>query len=384
MRGRLVLATGALVGVWILLAVVRGVRASASVASMAPYVYAPLTVVVGGALGWFVVRRFGARPVAVVCLVVAAYVAVSALLTDHPGRGTIGYANANAALAVQLIALGGVLAVGAGRGARPARLGWAGVLVGMVALLANDSSGATAVVGLVVGAIVLAAAVPGARRRWPAVAVSLVVCVAAVVTLIQLARRVPWPDAVLGALDPVRRSLWNEAWMMFRRASTLGFGPGGFAQMSPLARDEDTMSAHSLPLQVGAELGGVGLVLLTLLFLCGLAWAAGAPSVRASWVAVAGWTALAAHAFMDHLVEWWPVTLAAGVVIGVAWGVAASGVAASGVGGAGGAGAGVSPSPAGVANGRHRAEQATRRGRNDTARSGRHRAPRPGRGARAR
>lgn len=315
MRSRLVWSTGVLVGVWILVAVVRGVRASASLAAIAPYVYAPLLIVGGGLLGVVAVRRLGLRSLARVVLVVGVFVALSALLSDHPGRGAIGYANANAALAVQLIALAGLLTL------VPSvrRLAWGGVVAGVVAVAANSSAGATAAAVVVLVALVLALVLRGGRRRWPAVLVSLLICGAAVGTLMQLARRVAWPDWALVALDPVRRALWNTAWSAFRRAETFGFGPGGFAQFAPLARDEDTMSAHSLPLQVAAELGSVGLVLLTLLFLCGLWWAASVALVRASWIAVAAWTALAAHAFMDHLVEFWPVPLAAGLVLGVAY-----------------------------------------------------------------
>ena len=348
-RSRLIWSTGVLVGVWLLLVVVRGVRASASWSSIAPYVYAPLMIVAGGVVGAWVLRRHGARVPAVVVLVTGAYVAVSALLTDNPGRGTIGYANANAALAVQLIALAGLLTlVPSAR-----RLAWGGVGVGGVALAANSSAGATAAAAVVLVALALASVLPRARRRWPAVVASLLICGAAVLTLMQLARRVAWPEAVLSGLDPVRRSLWNEAWVMFRRASTLGFGPGGLAQSTPLARDADTMSAHSLPLQVAAELGSVGLVLLTLLFLCGLWWAAAPPSVPAAWIALAAWTALAAHAFMDHLIEFWPVPLAAGLVLGAAWGLSAGGSRSSAELGA------VSPGRPGVRHGAHRAESGT-------------------------
>lgn len=279
---------------------------------MAPYVYAPLTIIGGAVLTWWAIKRLGHRAVAVAVALVAGHVALAALLTDHPGRGAIGYANANAALAVQLIAAAGVLAL-----TRTGKQwGWVGVGLGIAALLANDSQGGSATAVLVVIAILLAHLMPRGRRRWPAAIGSLAISGAAVLTLISLARHVHWSDPVLDALDPVRRTLWNVAWLQFRRAETFGYGPGGFAQGNPLARDADTMSAHSLPLQAAAELGGVGLILLTLLFLCGLAWAALSVRASAAWIAIAAWTALSAHAFMDHLVEFWPVTLAAGLVLG--------------------------------------------------------------------
>ena len=314
-RSRLVWSTGVLVGVWILVAVVRGVQVSASLTSIGPYVGVPLCIIAGGVLGWMVLRRLGPRVLAIAILTVGVYVALPALLANDPGRGVTGYANANAALAVQLIALGGLLTL------VPSvrRLAWSAVVAGLIALAANVSMGGSASALILLVAFALAMLMQRGRRRWPAVVASLLICGAAVVTLMQLARRVTWPEWALEALHPVRRSLWNTAWEAFRRAETAGLGPGGFAQANPLARDPDTMSAHSLPLQVAAELGLVGLVLLTLLFLCGLWWAASVVSARASWIGVAAWTALAAHAFMDHLVEFWPVPLAAGLVLGVAY-----------------------------------------------------------------
>ena len=75
-------------------------------------------------------------------------------------------------------------------------------------------------------------------------------------------------------------------------------------------------SAHSLPIQVAVELGALGLVLLVLLYLCGLTVALSASTAAHSWIAAAGWTALAVHAFVDHLLEYWPIPLAAGLALG--------------------------------------------------------------------
>ena len=67
---------------------------------------------------------------------------------------------------------------------------------------------------------------------------------------------------------------------------------------------------------VPEELGGLGLALLILLYLCGLGVALSASTAARSWIAVAGWTALSMHAFVDHLLESRPLPLAAGLALG--------------------------------------------------------------------
>ena len=297
---------------WLLLSLVRAWQVGASASQVAPYLYAPLLIVAGGWLGWWAGQRLGPQTVAKLALVAVAYIALAALLTNHPGRGAIGYANANAALGVQLIALAGLTALH-----RQARWrGLSAVAIGIVALLANASQGGTATGLIVLVAVGVAFLHRRARRHWPPVVLSLGTCMLAVAVLMSLARRSVWPDWAWTALSRVRHDMWNAAWAAFRRAETFGFGPGGYAQVNPWARDADTTSAHSLPLQVAAELGGVGLTLLTLIFLCGLAVAASAHTTQAAWITIAAWTALSAHAFMDHLLEYWPIPLAAGLVLG--------------------------------------------------------------------
>lgn len=313
--------TGFVVSAWVVLAVTRGLLlGNAPLPALAPYIYVPLLVVAGAGLAWLVVQHLGARALAALVLVVGLYVALGALLTSHPGRGTIGYANANAALGVQLLAAAAVLTLVPG--AR--RLAFLGVAAGMLSVIANASEGGLAMSLIVVAALGLVWVFRRGHRRWPAVVASLLICGSAVATLMHLARSTTWPEWALNALDPVRQELWHRAWATFRHAERLGYGPGGYAQANPLAGDDDTMAAHSLPLHVAAELGGAGLIMLTLLFLCGLAWAASAPLARASWIAIAAWTALAGHSFMDHLLEYWPVPLAAGLVIGAAWALSTS------------------------------------------------------------
>lgn len=80
--------------------------------------------------------------------------------------------------------------------------------------------------------------------------------------------------------------------------------------------DDAATIPERFTLQVAVELGGVGVVLLVGLYLCGLAIALRATTPAHNWVAAAAWSALAIHAFIDHLVEYWPVALATGLVLG--------------------------------------------------------------------
>lgn len=311
-RRSLLWTTGVVIAAWLTLVTMRGIQVGASVTATAPYLYAPLAVVLGGWLGWVAGHRVGPRITAAIAGLVATYVGLAALLADDPGRGAIGYANANAALAVQLTALGGLIALH-----RSTRWhGLAVVVISTGAAFANGSQGATVAGLIVLAAIVTALAVPRIASRWLAALVSLGLIVTGLLTLTELARREVWPEQAIAALTSVRQTMWHVAWDGFRSAPVLGLGPGGYAETNPNASDPDTMSAHSLPLQVGAEVGGAGLAALGLLVLCGLAWALAAHTPTAAWIATAGWTALFVHSLMDHVVEFWPIPLAAGLVLG--------------------------------------------------------------------
>lgn len=277
---------------------------------VAPYVYAPMLVLAGGWLG----KRLGRvepRVVGAGLVMMTAFFLIGALVTGGPAKGPIGYANANAAVAVQLVGLGGLHAL------RPGSriLGWMAVVVGVLTILANRSAGALIVaIPLVLVCLYALKAEPG-RRRWPAAVVAIGSLTALAVALAALARRVVWPEYALQALDSTRQLLWVQAWGAFCEAETVGSGPGAYEAIN-IIKDTDRSSAHSLPLQVAVELGTIGLALLALLFLAGLTVALRASTPARAWIAVTAWSALAVHTFVDHLLEYWPLPLAAGLVLG--------------------------------------------------------------------
>lgn len=303
-----------LLAAWWTLALVRAFQIDADPKDVAPYLYAPLCIVIGGWLGWRAQRSLTPDLIARLALAGSAFVALSALLTDHHGRGTTGYANANAALAVQLMAMAGLMAVGP----FSRRVGSLGVMVGTAALVLSASRGGIAVGLLLLGIVVLALVARREGGRWVAPLLAVVTYGVASGVLVFLARRPAWPDWLTNALTSTRHDMWRAAWGAFRQAEFFGHGPGGFAWVNPWAFEPETVSAHSVTAQVAAELGGAGLVLLALTFLCGVLWVTATATSRRTWVALASWTALAAHAQMDHVLEYWPVPLAAGLVLGLA------------------------------------------------------------------
>lgn len=277
-----------------------------------PYLVAPL-VLVAGVVGGRALSPHSAAPRLHAALLALAVVLVAGVpLTAEAGKAPLGYANANAALAVQVVGLCGLAMLATPRGRR-ALLG-ATLVLAVVAVALNRSAAALVVVGPVVAAVALAVWRPTTRRWWPVVLGAAAVIAAATV-IVRLADRTPWPSWAELGFDPVREQLWRDAIALWRAHPITGGGPGSFSEATALSVDADTSTAHSLVLQVGSETGWVGVGLLTLVALAALVVAArGTPP--ATLVGAAAWTALLVHSQVDHLLEFAPVVLAAGAVLG--------------------------------------------------------------------
>lgn len=301
-------------------ALARGIAAGTWLGEAPAYLFSPLALGLGVWVGrnWLAARS--RREAELVIGALGAVLELAMLTDPGAGGGPLGYANANAALAVQVAGLAGVLAA-------RTRSWVIGLMVGLVALvspLAFRSIGGVAAAVVVLPALVVAVA--GASRRasrWLAglgtiAGAALVGAVAvAVVWLAELER---WPALAYATLDQARQVMWSEALGMWRRAPVAGMGPGSFEQVSSLARDPDTSTAHSSLLQVGAETGWIGVALLATIVLVGF-WLAARASGPAAVVAAASWTALWTHSLVDHIVDFPAVVLVAGLVLG--WAAAA-------------------------------------------------------------
>lgn len=279
---------------------------------LSPYAVAPLALLAGLLAGHGMGSRQALSGWVGPALCVVLYLGVC--WSIEPGKAPLGYANANAALAVQVLALCAICGPRTGAAGRWARTIAA---LGCVAVvIANDSRlGVPVAVGVL--ALSMLALWRPLRRRWP-VALAALGSVAGAAYglwwLVTSPHRPRWSRLIA---DPTRWRLWQDALTLWERDPRRGSGPGSFARFSPLAADPDTASAHSLLMQVGAETGWLGLALLAAIWLSGLFLALSGPA-RVAVPAAAAWTALAGHALLDHLVDFPPVMVAAGIVLGCA------------------------------------------------------------------
>jgi O-antigen ligase len=282
---------------------------------LTPYVTAPVSLVIGLVLG----RRLVAREsvAAAVLVVVSAYLLVATLLSGGAGGGALGYANANAALGLQVVACAAVIAREADGWARRGLVTAAALAAGST-VLARSAAGMVLLVVLL-AVIVLAVSLPVRSvpsRLWP----SVVGAAATAVTaggVIWLALQDTWAAPVTRALSSARHTLWRDALELWQAHPLVGSGPGSFVQFSTTAHDPDLAFAHMSLLQVGAETGVIGVVLFVALIGVGFVLASRSrPS--ATLIVAAALTVLLMHSFIDHLLEFWPILLTFGVTLGFA------------------------------------------------------------------
>jgi O-antigen ligase len=262
-------------------------------------------------------------PMVVVTLVALAFaIHAGEVASGAPLEPPLGYANANAALAVQG-------AVAAAFVATLARVKGLRVVAGVVALalvaLAIASGSRTVAVLLVLA--VVPAAVAVARRSVAALAagafVVLLVAIGATLALGHLHASGSATAVVRSAERVVsarRVDLWRDAWILLRRHPVTGVGQQRFATESPTARaDPDARWAHEEFLQVGAESGVIAAVVLVALF--GWAFWRLAPTETSSVVRALGVVSVAAvglHATIDYVLHFPAVPAAAAALLGAA------------------------------------------------------------------
>ena len=235
------------------------------------------------------------------------------------------YANAQAAWGLQLLAWAGLLALRMPEGAPESpRSRWSTVALGMLALagvLLVSRAQATSVLVVPVALLVLCAiAVKHAPQRLPVGLLGLSTVGAAAITIVSLASLPAWPEALNTgrSLSSTRHRLWADALELWQASPVTGAGPGAFLTHSELAASNPMLErAHSSILQVGAELGSIGVILFLGILVAGAAVALQGRRPSAL-IAVAAWCALGIHSMIDHLYEYPLVVLTAGIVLGVA------------------------------------------------------------------
>jgi O-antigen ligase len=289
-----------------------GVRLDQGFSPASPYVVAPIVLVLGIAGGQVLPRYADDSRLHLGLALAGVGLILGVLLTREPGKEPLGYANANAALAVQLVAMCGLGLLATPRGRRRSLVTALGL--GVVAVALNRSAAGLAVclpLVLVIGVVCWRRPV----HRWWAVVLGTLIAVGGAAVILRLGRGPTFPTWARGIFDTVREQLWHDALALWDRRPLTGSGPGSFRDATALSIDPDTSSAHSSVLQIGAETGWVGVALFALVGFGGLLWAARGKAAQAV-VAAAAWTALLVHSYADHLLEFAPVVLAAGAVVG--------------------------------------------------------------------
>lgn len=168
------------------------------------------------------------------------------------------------------------------------------------------------VVGAGVGALLLALHPRHAARRTKLLLAGTAgVALLGVVGIVALALG---PERIgVGLSLTVRLEYWDAAQQIFREAPLLGQGPNQFRELFPAAkslRAEEALHAHSLILQVAAELGLVGLLALVALL---------AAALRDAWPSLEGDEPEAAPAEVSELGGERGAALAVLAGLGLGW-----------------------------------------------------------------
>lgn len=265
-----------------------------------------LLLLAGLVLATAVGRVLAARP-GVVPKVVAVGVAGSLVLTWpgvlSAGGAPLGYANANATLS----SLGLIAALAAARTEHDvgARRGWIGLamLLGALTVATGSVAGVLALL-VALGLLGLSAA-----TSWAGFAV--VGGLAAVSLSLGVTTAVALGSDIggLGERAEVRGELWAAAADFSRDEPAIGIGPGQFAERNPVSTDADLRWAHHGYLQVAAELGLVGLVLVAALagWVWAVLWVAAADQPASASLAAAAVAVVGLHGTVDYVWHLSPV-----------------------------------------------------------------------------
>ncbi|WP_416969731.1 O-antigen ligase family protein [Streptomyces sp. 4F14] len=128
-------------------------------------------------------------------------------------------------------------------------------------------------------------------------------------------------EALSGQLTPRRLALWREALHLAETHPALGTGPGSFAELSATAAESPLSDGrpHSAPLQLAAEQGVGGVLLLAVAFawLLHALWRSPRPTPIVL-TAGASLTALAALALVGNVLSFTTVSAGAGLLAGIA------------------------------------------------------------------
>lgn len=242
-------------------------------------------------------------------------VASAALLIDGGPPSPLGYANANGTFFL-LAAFAALFFWSSARNRMVATAGLVIALVFAVVTILTGSLAASALLALGPGA---ALATRLGRGRMAVLACAGVFLIAMTATIALGLAHSDEGSVASSALTQRRIALWDEALEIIQHDPVTGAGFDRFEELGPTARsDPDARWAHNEFLQLGAETGIPGLMLLVFLFLWGFTrLTAGAVSTESA-VAAAGLAAVGVHASIDYILHFVAIPLSAAVLLGAA------------------------------------------------------------------
>jgi O-antigen ligase len=312
-----------LIGVALFLALAGWAQLSSTVVGGDPGPTVTLVLATGGAafLARAVTRLHGTIVPAGAAIAIAVYTAsFGTEIAAGPLSGPLGYTNAGAALYVVAVGAAGLVVVRARRWW--VRLPFAALGLALAALpwftdvIAGMGTGA-----VVIGAMAVLVTVPRATWGWTvplfatAAALALVGTVVAGIVYQGDGRG----DLAASTLTERRLVLWSEAIDIMVDRPLLGVGPGRFGEVSPTAReDPDAVWAHHEPLDVGAETGVPGALLLTLIVFWAFAWLHIESGCRGAALGAVLLSVAFAHACTDYVWHFAAVPIMLAAVIGTA------------------------------------------------------------------
>lgn len=250
-----------------------------------------------------------------------AFAVVMPRLAQGPQLTTpLGQAGAVAALLV--LATGGACCAAWATPVPALRFGLRAVAAGIAATGAAVDSAAGCAAGAVV--LVCSLAAGRMRRRGPAVA-GLALAAALVTGTVWAVAADVLPagltSALEGPLTAHRVQLWRDALHLAHRNTAVGVGPGRFGELSGTASEAlpPDGKPHSAPLQLAAEQGLVGVLLLATAF-CWVLYALWRSPRSTPVVLTAGaaLTALAVIAAVGNALSFTTVPVGAGLLAGLA------------------------------------------------------------------
>ncbi|MGN6330782.1 MAG: O-antigen ligase family protein [Motilibacteraceae bacterium] len=291
-------------------------RADRPIDQLLPLLGLAILVIAALALGFALARVRPWLPAAVLALGMLVLVArAPAPFSGGPLGGPLGYANADAALYVQLTALLLVTAAALRGPARGVLAVVAAAPVLLTAALGDRAAAGSGVLLLIVGWSLLAVTTRPVRR------LAVLAAGAAVVGAALFAPMVAAVELHPPTVDSRRLALWHDGLRLVGSAPVLGHGARSFPVTSPTARtDSDTRETHAEVLQVGAE-GGVPAALLLLGAELMLVAALAARRTAAAAIAAGGLAILCLQAGIDYVLHFPAVVAAGGLAVGAGLGI---------------------------------------------------------------